>query len=146
MKKPDTFKLQIYKYALITAALMAVIGLPLFGTGVQYVQYAYGLLFGASISIISFNILLLMSKKVLSSGKKQWAPIGYLLRLPLYGVAFYLCVRLSLTAGIACILGFMTTPLAMIYVHGIKAKFSNTKDARPKAPEGPAREDTEKEG
>jgi len=118
------FRLHTYAYALLTAIVFGVGCLPFIGVNIGYY---YGLLFGFCISIVSFNILCFISEKVLKTGKKFLATAGYLIRLPLYGFAFYMCMRIGLTSGIACILGFMTVPVSMVYVHGIKAKLSKNK-------------------
>ena len=113
------FRLHIYIYALVTALLFGIGGLPFVGADIRYF---YGLLFGFCVSIISFSILYFMSAIVLKTGKKYIATTGYLIRLPMYGFAFIMCMRVGAVAGIACVLGFMAVPVSMIYVYGIKAK------------------------
>jgi len=118
------FKLQIFIYTFVLGAVFGVGSIPFLGVDIQYF---YGLLLGVCISIVSFSILLFTSRMVLQSGKKSLAAVGYLIRLPLYGFAFYMAMRISFISGIACLIGFMTVPASMVYVHGIKAKFSKKK-------------------
>ena len=117
MNNLTSFKLDIFKYTLVAAALFEAGSLPILGFDIKY---SYGLALGVCISVISFNILLFISKKVLATGKKFMAPLGYLLRLPIYGFAFYVSMKVGTISGIACLLGFFTVTLSMIYVHGIK--------------------------
>jgi len=122
MENLPVFRLQIIKYALIAAVISEAGSLPLLGFNPAYLC---GLLTGTCVSIISFLVLLFMSERVLSSGVKWMASLGYLLRLPIYGAAFYLCMKAGgLHAGVGCLIGFLATVLAMIYVHGIKSKLS----------------------
>ena len=87
--------------------------------------YTYGLFLGTFIAIVSFNILVFVSKKVVSKRKPWLAPAGYLLRLPIYGVAFYFSyMGFGLLSGIACILGFMTVQMSIIFIYGIKPAFN----------------------
>ena len=119
MDNMSLFKFQIYKYTLIVALLFEAGSLPFLGFDIGYL---YGLALGACISIVSFNILFFFSEKVLATGKKFLAPLGYMVRLPLYGVAVYMSYRISTVAVIACLLGLFSVQVAMVYVHGIKRK------------------------
>jgi len=130
MENMARFKFQIIKYTLIAAIILEVGSIPILGFSLVYLC---GLISGTLISIMGFLILLYMSEKVLSSGVKWMASLGTLLQLPFYGVAFYICMKTGgLLAGVACVIGFMTTRLSMIYVHGIKSRLS----ARKKSSEG----------
>ena len=123
MDNVAVFKLQIIKYALISAAVFEAGSIPVIGFSLEYLC---GLLAGTFTAIAGFLVLLFMSEKVLSSGVKWMASVGYLIRLPVYGVAFYVCMKTGgFFAGAACLIGFMTTVTAMIYVHGIKNRRSS---------------------
>ena len=145
MESLISFRLQIYKYTLITALILAAGALFVLGPGARYVQYAYGLALGTCVSVMSFNILFLVSRKALAMGKKWMAPLGYMARLPIYGFALYVCLRTGITAAIACIIGFFTITLSIIYVHGIKAKYSVGRKVRPEVMEEFEREDRERD-
>ena len=125
MKK---FKLQIHIYTLVAAVVFGVGSIPFLGLNTHYF---YGLISGVCISIVSFNVLLFVSEMVLNTGNKYMAALGYLIRLPLYGLDFYMCLRIGVVAGIACVIGFMAAPASMVYVHGIKAKYSAGRKVRP---------------
>ncbi|MCL1809491.1 MAG: ATP synthase subunit I [Clostridiales bacterium] len=144
-KSLTTFKVQIYKYTLLAAIILEIGALPILGVGVRYVDYSYGLALGTCIAVMSFNILFLVSKKVVTGGKKMWAALGYMIRLPIYGLAFYICIRLSVVCGIACLLGFLTSTLSIIYIHGIKAKPDRSWKVRPEVKEEFERIDRERE-
>jgi hypothetical protein len=126
-KKEDftKFKLQIFKYTLATAAIFGLGSLPLLGVNVPYL---YGLALGTCAGVFGFNILIFISKKVISRRKAWLAPLGYFIRMPIYILAFFLCYAgYGFTSGIGCILGIMTVQVAIIYVHGIKAKLTKGK-------------------
>ena len=113
------FKLQIFLHTFVIALIFGVGSIPFLGVDIGYF---YGLLLGVCVSIVCFNILLFMSKRVLAAGNKFLATVGYLIRLPIYGFAFYMSMRIGMVAGIACVIGFMAVPLSMLYIFGIKAK------------------------
>ena len=115
------FKRQILIHTLAAAALFELLSLPFLRLNIQY---SIGLLAGTCVSVISFNLLTFMSERALKSSQKWMASLGYLIRLPLYGVAFFFCMKYAKIAGLACLLGFLTGIIAVIYVHGIKAKFT----------------------
>ena len=126
MNELTKFKLQIYKYALIIAVIFGVGSIPFLGINVPYL---YGLVFGTCVAFAGFSILVFVSEKVIIRRKAWMAPLGYFLRLPLYGLAFYLSYAgYGLIAGMACILGLLTIQMSIIYVHGIKAKFAKVKN------------------
>ena len=125
MESLTAFKLQIFKYALIIAVIFGVGSLPFLGVSLPYL---YGLVFGTCVAVAGFNILVFMSERLVARRKAWLAPVGYFIRLPMYGIAFYLCyMGYGLISGVACILGIMTVQLAIIYIHGIKAKLSKGK-------------------
>ena len=120
MSNSTNFKLQIFKYTLAIAVLFEAGSLPLLGFSVEY---TCGLLAGTVVSMVSFSIMLTMSKRILSSGQKWMASAGYMLRLPIYGLTFFICIKVGgIIAAIACLLGFITVTVAIIFVHGIIAK------------------------
>ena len=142
MENLSSFKLQIIKYALIIAGIFEVISLAVLKFNLKFLC---GLLIGTGTAIISFIILVYMSEKVLASGEKWMASVGYLIRLPLYGAALFVCIKIDSMALVGCLLGFITTMIAIIYIHGIKAKFSTGRKVRPEVMAEFEREDREKE-
>lgn len=59
------------------------------------------------------------------------ATIGYMVRMLIYGYAFYICVKISLTAGIACLIGFFTLKVPMYYFHVVRYKLDKNRKVRP---------------
>jgi len=117
-----TFRFRITKYTIIIAIIIAGCSIPVLGVDVPFLC---GLLAGMLVSIASFIILFAISAMVLTTGNKWMASFGYLMRLPVYGIVFYAAIKTGgVVAGMGCLIGFITTNFAMIYVHGIKAKFS----------------------
>lgn len=128
MKNLTSFKNQIFKYGIIIAVLCQLISLPFLGLNPQF---SYGLALGTAIAIVNFTILEFTLKKVIEDRKGSLAFVGYLIRLAVYGGAFYISMRVSLISGMATLIGFMTLKLAIYYLHGIKAKFSENRKVSP---------------
>jgi hypothetical protein len=122
------FKNQIFLYGIGIALIFEVISLPFLGFDRGF---AYGLALGTAISIVNFNLLAFTLGKVLENGSKTLAFIGYMVRLCLYGLVFYVSMRVSLWAGAGSVLGFVVLKIAMYYLHGFKAKFSKGRKVRP---------------
>ena len=117
---------QIVIYTLIVAILCGLGAIPFLGLSIPYI---FGLALGTCVGIVCYIILTLISKKVIE-GKHAWlAPAAYFIRMPLYFLAFFLSYTLKgFTAGVGCILGFLTVQAAIIYVHGIRAMFLKAKE------------------
>lgn len=125
MDNLKSFKSQIIRYTLITALIFEAGSLPIKGFSLEYLC---GLLAGTAVSVASVLIMIKTSEKVLASGQKWLSSIGYLIRLPVYGIVFLGCyIYGGITTGIACLMGFITGTTAIIYAHGIKPKFSKGK-------------------
>ena len=137
------FKTQIIKYSLILTVIFEAGSIPLLGFSVEYLC---GLLAGTLTSVSGFIMLVATSKKVVASGEKSIAVLGYLLRLLIFGAVFFIALKLGgAIAMIACFLGFMTTKVSIFYVHGVKAKFSKDREVRPEVLAEYEREDREEE-
>lgn len=122
------FKNEIFKYGIIVAAIVELASLPFLGPDVQFL---YGLILGTAISIVNFNLMEITFKRALVSKSSVIAFVGYLIRLVLYGGAFYMAMKVSNISGLASLLGFMTLKAAIYYLHGFKAKFSTGRKVRP---------------
>ena len=83
--------------------------------------FAYGLALGTAVSVVNFNILAYTSRKLLNSGRAWLSFAGYIVRLAVYGFAFYTALRVNLVAALGSALGFLTLKLAIYYVHGVRA-------------------------
>jgi len=120
MEDLTRFKLQIFKYALIAAILFGLGSLPFLGLSIPYL---YGLLLGTCVGALGFSLLVAISKKTIT-GRKAWlAPLGYMIRMPVYCLAFFFCYAgYGIISGVGCILGILTIQAAILYIHGIKAK------------------------
>jgi len=57
-----------------------------------------------------------------------------MIRLLLYGFAFYMTIRISYLCGFAALLGFMTQKIALYYVLVIKPKFTKKTEEEPGPP------------
>ena len=137
------FQFGIIKYTIIITVVFEACSIPVIGFSVEFLC---GLLVGTAVAIASFLALIVISKRVLGTGEKWMASAGYLIRLPVYGAAFYITLKVGGTvAGIASLFGFLTTNFSMIYIYGIKSKFSKGRKVRPEVLAEFEREDREKE-
>jgi len=124
----STFKFSIIKYTIAIAVVIEVCSIPVLGFRAEFLC---GLLAGALISVLSFIMMVYMSKRTLESGIRWMTSLGYLIRLPIYGAVFLICIKTGgLIAGIACLAGFLTNMAAIIFIHGIKPNFSKGKKGR----------------
>ena len=138
-----SFKGQIIKYTIVVTLIIEACSIPVLGFNVGFLC---GLLVGAVVAIASFLALIIISKRVLGTGEKWMASAGYLIRLPVYGAAFYITLKVGGTvAGIASLFGFLTTNFSMIYIYGIKSKFSKGRKVRSEVLAEFEREDRERE-
>lgn len=143
MNKLTNFKTQIIKYTLIIALIFEAGSLPVIGFSLEFLC---GLAIGVAVSVLSILIMVTMAEQVLASGQKWLSSLGFIIRLPIYGAGFLFCYKIwGIIAGIACLLGFLTGSTAIIYIHGIKAKFSKDRKVRPEVMEEFEREDRDRE-
>ena len=92
------FRFQIIKYTFVVTLIIEVCSIPVIGFSVPFLC---GLLVGTAVATVSFLLLIFVSKRVLATGEKWMASAGYMIRLPIYGVAFYLTLKMGGTvAGI----------------------------------------------
>lgn len=120
MEDLTKFKNKIFLYGILVMLLMEVISLLFLGFNLKF---SYGLLLGTAISIVNFNILAITITRVVTSGKKFLATISYLIRLIIYGTVFLIAIKTSNYAGIGCVLGFLTTKVAIFFIHGLQPGF-----------------------
>ena len=113
----NTFKTRILLFGVVFALIIEAGSLFILGPRLEFL---YGLALGTSISIVNFNILVITGKKVLSSKKPMLGYFGYMIRLCIYGMAFYMALKISIISGIAAILGFMSLTLAIFFLHMVK--------------------------
>jgi len=115
-----TFRFQTIKYAIIFALIFEACSVPALGFSVPFIC---GLSAGTSVAVLGFIIMVSMSKGVWESGQKWMSSLGYLIRLPIYGVVFLVCIKVGgLVTAIGCLAGFLTTSVSALYVHGIKSR------------------------
>ena len=136
------FKNQILGYSLIVAGIAWLVSLIFLRIDVQFL---YGLALGTFVSFVNLNILIYTSKLVLRKRKPAVASLGLVLRLCIYGAVFYVAFRVSVVAGIGCLMGFLTQKIAIVYIYGVKAKYSVGRKVSPEVAAEYERMDREKE-
>ncbi len=128
----SSFKNEITRYGILVAAVFGLASIPFLGVEVQFL---YGLSLGTAIAIVNFNLMAITFRLVLEKRNRSIAFIGYLLRLAVYGGVFLISIRVSLISALGTALGFLTLKLAMIYLHGFRAKFSKGRVVREESTE-----------
>ncbi|MDR1136224.1 MAG: ATP synthase subunit I [Clostridiales Family XIII bacterium] len=124
VRELSAFKNRIFIYGILVAVIFETGSLFFLGFSKEF---AYGLTLGTAITIVNFNILVFTSQRVLVSGKRWLAMVGYMVRLGIYGFAFYMTATISLVSGAGAALGFITLKIAIYYIHGFRAKFSKNR-------------------
>lgn len=107
------------------AALAEVIALFVIGPDLAFTA---GLLIGTAISIIGFAILVRSGRHLLALEMKAPVVLGYAIRLVLYAVSFFICVRISFRCGAGCGCGFITVHCGIIFLYGIVYTFFKKKE------------------
>ncbi|NLD19569.1 MAG: hypothetical protein GX663_04890 [Clostridiales bacterium] len=114
------FRNQIIKYDVVIACIIIVMSLPF----LKLEPFFWlGVILGTITALLSLRIMIASGKRVAENGSKGAAVAGYFLRLPIYGVVFYFCIKMNLMCGLACGLGFLTTPISIFYIYGIRSRF-----------------------
>jgi len=114
------FTNQIFKYCIIIAIIMEAISLIVLGIDGGF---ALGLAVGTATAVMNFIILENSAVKLMKKNSSGPVVAGYFIRMPIYGAVFYLCLRVGIISAVSCALGFVTLPLAMIYLYGIRSRF-----------------------
>lgn len=137
-----SFKNKIFLYGILVAAIIELVSLPFLGLDIQF---TYGLVLGTAIAIFNFSIMAFTFKRALNGKGVPIAILGYIVRLLIYGGAFYISMKVSPISGLGTVLGFLTLKGAIYYLHGFKAKFSKGRKVSPEIKAEFERRDREKE-
>jgi hypothetical protein len=121
------FKNRIFFHGIAVALIFEAGSLLFLGFDIGF---AYGLALGTAVSVVNFNILVFASRRLLASGRAWMSFANYIVRLAVYGFAFYMALRVSHTAAIGAALGFITLKLAIYYIHGFRGIRSASSEKR----------------
>ncbi len=135
------FKKKISWYTLGISAMAFFGAIPFIGMDVRYI---YGLALGTSISIVNLYVLVFFGKLTLKREKPFLAPLGIILRLGIYGYAFYMSIHIAGIAAIGCFIGFMAQKAAIFYLYGLKVKYDKKRKITPELEEVFAQLDKER--
>ncbi|GHU50649.1 hypothetical protein FACS1894127_6180 [Clostridia bacterium] len=111
------FKNQIFLHGIVFALFFEAGSLLVLGLNREF---AYGLALGTCIAIVNFSILVFTGKTLLNARKPLVGLASYVLRLCVYGFAFYMALRVSLVSGTGAALGFFTIKLGIYNIYVIK--------------------------
>jgi len=117
-------KKELTIWTFILAGIIEVVSL--FVIGAELLVPA-GLIFGVVVSLICIFLLSISIERAVQRGKKALMPLGMLLRLVLYGVAFYLAIKFGgKTGGIGCAIGFFLPMGGLIVSQQIVPKIKHS--------------------
>ncbi|NLY70106.1 MAG: hypothetical protein GX076_00210 [Clostridiales bacterium] len=89
-------------------------------------HFLYGIVLGACISIVNLNFLSFTVTMTLNGRFGPFISVtGYIVRLLIYGGAFFVSYNTSLTSGIATIIGYIIFKVAIYYSYGFKPGFAS---------------------
>ena len=118
------FRNEIILYGVVMAAVAEGISLLVIGPNALF---AAGLAAGTAVSILGFIILVKTGETLMKESKKSPILLGYIVRLFLYGVVFFICIKASLPCGFGCGIGFVTIHFGIMFLYGIVYKFIKKK-------------------
>lgn len=118
------FKNQIYVHCGIIAVVSEIV--PLFIIGFD-VKFLTGIIAGTFITMINFNILMWSARKMLQNQSKGPVVGGYFIRMPIYGVSFFFCLKWSGYCAIGCVIGFITLAISILIIYGIESRLPGAK-------------------
>ena len=84
---------------------LALIGLSL--------TFLYGLALGLAVAIVGMRLLAATVEAATSERGKKIVSVGYILRIIIYTLALYLCVRTGLHALFGCMVGLLLPKVAL---------------------------------
>ncbi|MDO4834524.1 MAG: hypothetical protein Q4A40_05755 [Bacillota bacterium] len=120
----NEFRNEIIIYACLMAVLAELISLFVIGPSLMF---SVGLLAGTAISITGFMILVRSGQYLLEKETKAPVLLGYVIRLVLYAVCFFICIKASLRCGAGCGCGFITIHCGILFLYGIVYNFFKKK-------------------
>ena len=118
------FRNEIIIYGIVMAAVAEVVSLFVIGPNALF---AAGLAAGTAVSVIGFIILVRTGETLAEESKKSPILLGYIVRLLLYGVVFFICIKASLPCGFGCGVGFVTIHFGILFLYGVVYKFFKKK-------------------
>lgn len=87
-----------------------------------------GIAIGTVTTMINFVFLVWSGKALVATKRKAPVIWAYFIRLPIYGMVFYLCLRLGGKWGaLGCAVGFVTLALSIMVIYGIESHLPGAK-------------------
>ncbi len=87
-----------------------------------------GLIIGTLTAMVNFAMLVKAGQALVALKSKGPVVGAYFIRLPIYGIIFFICVKLGgLYAAMGCGIGFLTIPLAIAIIYGIEIHLPGAK-------------------
>ncbi|MGI6721407.1 MAG: hypothetical protein ACOX4I_02430 [Anaerovoracaceae bacterium] len=124
MKGLAEFRNRIFVHCIVIAIAAELISLAIIGADIGFLA---GIAIGTFITMINFNIMVWSAKRMLERQSKGPVVGGYFIRMPIYGVIFYLCLMISGHCAIACVIGFLSLHVSIMLIYGIESRMPGAK-------------------
>lgn len=129
MNEIREFKNKIFKKTFFIATLVWLGSLIPLGFNIRLL---YGLALGSCISVVNFNLLSFMSYQALRKGRPALALLGTNGSLIIYGFVLYMALIKGREASFfGCFFGIIAQKLSIIWICGIRTKFSADRKLSP---------------
>lgn len=118
------FRNEIIIWALLMNVPAEIVSLFVIG---PEIMFPLGLAIGTAVSIVGFIMLVKTGEAQVVTKVSLFIVVGYFFGLILYGISFYICIRLSYICAFGCVYGFATIHLGIMFLYGIVYKFFKKK-------------------
>jgi len=118
MNETYEFKNEIIKYSLFTALICEMVFIIIRGFNMHF---AYGLMLGTAVAVLNLNIsYFIINRFIINKISGLINFFGYIIRLSIYGYAFYQSIQIGRIAAIGAVTGFLTIKISIYYINVIK--------------------------
>ncbi|MDO5491016.1 MAG: hypothetical protein Q4F96_01265 [Bacillota bacterium] len=113
--------------------LLSALGMAVFAEILSLIVYKPSLWFAAGLAAGTATtvgcFLILVRTGTLTEISKKGGPVvgGYFSRMILYGIVFFLCIKLRISCGFGCLAGFLTLHFGILILYGIVYRFFRKK-------------------
>lgn len=118
------FRNKVIVGELVTGLFFAAISIPIIGLDGHFL---FGLFLGTIVTVLNFILLVITGVKLMEVQSRAPVVLGYFGRLVIYGIAFFICIKIDLMTGLGCGISFMTLPVAILFIYGIFSRFPGAK-------------------
>lgn len=120
-----SFKKEILLTALCVAVFAEIVSMIVYRPSLWF---ATGLAVGTATTVACFLILTRTGAMTNITKKSGIVVLGYFARMLLYGVVFFICIKIKVVCGFGCLVGFVTLHFGILILYGIVYRFRKKKN------------------